>query len=97
VKVNHRLVVSAAAVMGLAVPVIAGAQVYATATHRESGPYVGALLGYSSIDVGLTEWDSALAKLPVPSGSTITSSSVSKGDFAWGVNAGYQVMPNFAV
>ena len=96
-KLNHPILVSAAAVLGLSLPVIAGAQVHVTATHRETGPYVGALVGYSSIDVGLTEWNSALAKLPVPSGSTITSSSVSKGDFAWGVNAGYQVMENFAV
>jgi opacity protein-like surface antigen len=94
---SHRPLIAAAPVLGLAAPVVAGAHVYATATHPEFGPYFGALLGYSSIDVAMSRWNNALANLPAPSGSALDSTSITKGDFAWGVNVGYQVMRNFAV
>jgi OmpA-OmpF porin, OOP family len=96
-KLNHRMLVSAAAVLGLAVPFTAGAQVYATATPKESGFYVGGLLGYSSIDVKKSDWDAIVGQAYSAYEGTITSSSLSKGDFGWGLNLGYQVMRNFAV
>lgn len=96
-KLNHRMLVSAAAVLGLAVPFTAGAQVYASATPKESGFYVGGLLGYSSIDVKKSDWDAIVSQAYSAYEGTITSSSLSKGDFGWGLNVGYQVMRNFAV
>lgn len=94
---DHRLLIAATAALAVTVPVAAGAQTYAVGTTNESGPYLGAQFGFSSIDVGLSEWNTALSRLPVPSGSTVTSTSVDKGDFGWGLNAGYQVMRHFAV
>jgi opacity protein-like surface antigen len=96
-QLDHRLVISAGAILALSASTIAEAQNIVVATRKESGPYVGALLGYSSIDVGLTDWNNALAGIPKPGGSTLTSSSVDKGDFSWGLNAGYRIMRNFAV
>jgi opacity protein-like surface antigen len=66
-------------------------------THPQSGRYFGVLHGYSSIDVAESEWNNALANLPAPRGSALDSTSVTKGDFAWGVNFGYHVMRSFAV
>jgi OmpA-OmpF porin, OOP family len=97
-KISHRMLVPAAAMLGLAVPVVAGAQTHVTATQQESGFYIGALVGYSSIDVAKHDWENsvgqAFGSLP---GGVLTSSSLSKGDTAYGVNIGYQVMRNFAV
>jgi OOP family OmpA-OmpF porin len=95
-KLNHRIFVSAAVTVGLAAPLAAGAA-EVTAVAKESGPYVVGLLGYPSIDVKKSDWDAIVTQAFSAYQGTVTSSSLNKGEFRWGLNIGYQLSRYFAV
>jgi opacity protein-like surface antigen len=87
IRIN-RILVSTAVALALGLPLSAGA--------ADTGFYVGALAGSSSVDLKKADWDAAALDLFGP-GGTLTSSSLDKSDTAFGAVFGYQFMPNFAV
>ena len=85
-----------AVALGPVTPLAAGAA-EATGVARESGPYVVGLLCYPSIDVKTSDWDTMVTQAFSAHQGTVTSSSLDKGEFRWGLNIGYQLNRNFAI
>jgi opacity protein-like surface antigen len=89
-KRTRQILLSTAVALGLALPL--------AATAADSGAYLGALVGYSSVDIKSSDWDAAaldaFASLP---GGTLTSTKLDKNDTGFGVTVGYQFMPNLAL
>jgi opacity protein-like surface antigen len=89
-KNTNRLLVSAAVALALGLPL--------TAVAADSGAYIGALVGYSSVDISKSDWDAAaldaFSSLP---GGTLTSTSLDKNSTGYGVTVGYQFMKYVAI
>lgn len=86
-KRNHRILLSTAAGLALALPVAAVA--------ADSGFYVGALVGRSSYDIPSSDVSTGTIDLtPITGGPitsvTVSSQSLDKNDTAFGLTLGYQ-------
>lgn len=88
-KNSNRLLVSAAVALALGLPL--------TAAAADSGAYIGALVGYSSVDISKSDWDAAALDAFSSVGGTLTSTSMDKSSTGFGVTVGYQFMKYVAV
>jgi len=83
------LLISSAVALALGLPM--------AATAADTGPYIGAMVGYSSIDVAKSDWDAAALDAFSSVGGTLNSTSLSKNGTAFGVTIGYDYLPNLGI